>query len=264
MSQNIDAAGSTAAPRPGLFLPLMGGLAAILACAAAWFLVLAGVALAGAWALGGAPALAELGARMQALNPARASGGAPGMTSLFLLACILYGCMGAGVVTYARLRGGRAGADALAWRGVPPLRLRHAWWLAPMVAYHALATLLVRAIAPDYALNLFIPIEPAALALSFMAVVVFAPLAEELFFRGWLYGVLRARMGGVAALLACAGAFALAHWDGTGFYPLAVFLPGLALTILRARTGSAQASALAHAVYNGVGWAGLVAISALR
>ena len=191
----------------------------------------------------------------------REAGGATGM---FLLSCVLYGCVAGGVVVYARLRGPRAGAAMLAWRGVPPLRARHLWWLAPMAVYHAAATTLVRWLAPDYALSLFIPLDPASLALSFLAVVVLAPLAEELFFRGWLFDILRAALPGLAATLVCAGAFALAHWDGTGLYPLAVFVPGLALTLLRARTGSAQASAWAHAIYNFVGWTGLVAISALR
>ena len=264
MSQPSDAAARAAAPRPSLVLPLLGGFAAILACTAGLFLLASGLVFACVWAVGGAQGVVALGERLQSLNPAMLGREAGGATGMFLLSCVLYGCVAGGVVVYARLRGPRAGAAMLAWRGVPPLRARHLWWLAPMAVYHAAATTLVRWLAPDYALSLFIPLDPASLALSFLAVVVLAPLAEDLFFRGWLFDILRAALPGLAATLVCAGAFALAHWDGTGLYPLAVFVPGLALTLLRARTGSAQASAWAHAIYNFVGWTGLVAISALR
>jgi len=264
MSHVLDAAARAAAPRPGLVLSLVGGFAAILTCAAFWFVAASGLAFALLWAISGSSAVAALGARLQGLSPALLAREAEGATGLFFLACVLYACVAAGVVTYARLRARPAREAMLAWRGTPRLTLGHAWWLLPMAAYHALATTLVRWVSPDYALNLVIPIDAAALILSFLAVVVLAPLAEELFFRGWLYDILRARLSGLAAALVCAGAFALAHWDGSGLYPLAVFLPGLALTVVRARTGSAQASAFVHGVYNGVGWAGLVAISALR
>jgi membrane protease YdiL (CAAX protease family) len=264
MSHVLDAAAPGAAPRSNLFLSLAGGLAAILAGAAFWFIAASGLAFALLWALGGSSAVAALGAQLQGLSPALLARDADGATGLFFLACVLYACVAAGVVTYARLRAPPAREAMLAWRGIPRLRARDAWWLLPMAAYHALATTLVRWVSPDYAMNLFIPLEPAALILSFFAVVVLAPLAEELFFRGWLYGVLRARLSGVVAVLLCAAVFALAHWDGSGLYPLAVFLPGLALTLVRARTGSAQASAFVHSVYNCIGWAGLVVISAMR
>jgi len=264
MSHVPDAAAPAAAPQIYLFLSLGRGLIAIFAGAVVWFVLASGLAFALLWAFLGPSALAALSTHKQGLISTLLGREADGATGLFFLACVLYACLAAGVVTYAWLRAPPAREAMLAWRGTPRLSLRDAWWLLAMAAYHALATTLMRWVSPDYALNLVIPIDPAALILSFLAVVVLAPLAEELFFRGWLYDILRARLSALVAALLCAGAFALAHWDGSGLYPLAVFLPGLALTLVRARTGSAQASALAHAVYNGVGWAGLVAISALR
>ena len=49
-----------------------------------------------------------------------------------------------------------------------------------------------------------------------------------------------------------------------GLYPIAVLAPGLALTLLRERAGSTKATFLAHAIYNFIGWAGLVGVSLWR
>ncbi|MBZ5706143.1 MAG: CPBP family intramembrane metalloprotease [Acidobacteriia bacterium] len=84
--------------------------------------------------------------------------------------------------------------------------------------------------------------------------VTFAPLLEELFFRGFLYPVLARRLGmGVAVFLTALG-FAAIHgaqlmysWGPV----LIIFMVGLALTVVRARTKSVAASLLIHIAYNG-------------
>lgn len=84
--------------------------------------------------------------------------------------------------------------------------------------------------------------------------VTFAPLLEELFFRGFLYPVLARRLGmGVAVFLTALG-FAAIHgaqlmysWGPV----LIIFMVGLALTVVRARTKSVAASLLTHIAYNG-------------
>lgn len=84
--------------------------------------------------------------------------------------------------------------------------------------------------------------------------VTFAPLLEELFFRGFLYPVLARRMGmGIAVFLTALG-FAAIHgaqlmysWGPV----LIIFMVGLALTLVRARTKSVAASLLIHIAYNG-------------
>jgi membrane protease YdiL (CAAX protease family) len=84
--------------------------------------------------------------------------------------------------------------------------------------------------------------------------VTFAPLLEELFFRGFLYPVL-ARRGGVAVgVVLTAIAFALLHGAQLGFSwgpVLVIFIVGLVLTLVRAVKKSVAAGLLIHIAYNG-------------
>jgi membrane protease YdiL (CAAX protease family) len=84
--------------------------------------------------------------------------------------------------------------------------------------------------------------------------VTFAPLLEELFFRGFLYPVLARRFGLILAVLFTAAGFSLIHapqlahaWGPV----LVIFLVGLALTIARALTKSVAAALIMHMAYNG-------------
>lgn len=75
-----------------------------------------------------------------------------------------------------------------------------------------------------------------------------APLAEELFFRGMLYPLLRARLGPAPAIVLNAAIFAVAH-----VIPLlmpGLFVVGLFLAYLRERSGSIWPSVLLHAMQN--------------
>jgi len=51
--------------------------------------------------------------------------------------------------------------------------------------------------------------------------------------------------------------------DPTGFYPVAVLAPGLALSVIRERTGSVKGAVPANALDNGIGWLLLVFATAL-
>jgi len=92
-----------------------------------------------------------------------------------------------------------------------------------------------------------------AYAFAFLA-IAFAPFMEELFFRGFLYPVLARRLGVFAGVLLTALPFALIHepeykaWGPV----LIIFLVGLVLTAVRAKTKSVGASFIVHAIYNGV------------
>ncbi len=100
--------------------------------------------------------------------------------------------------------------------------------------------------------------------LAFITLVIIAPVAEEVLFRGYLYGKLRKYMPMVGAVLLSATLFALLHLNfGTdaesgefvvsqwnvvlGILPL-----GIVLAVLREKTGSVWASILLHALKNGV------------
>jgi CAAX protease family protein len=109
-----------------------------------------------------------------------------------------------------------------------------------------------------------------AMIMSIFA-VTFAPLMEELFFRGFLYPVLARRLsilagfrgflhpvrarefGTVAGILLTGAAFGIIHGAQLGYSwaVLIIFLVGIALTAVRAVTKSVAASFLVHVGYNG-------------
>jgi membrane protease YdiL (CAAX protease family) len=80
-----------------------------------------------------------------------------------------------------------------------------------------------------------------------------APLVEEVFFRGFLYPVLRSRMGIPVATAFTAGIFAVIHGQQVdlAWAPLMMlFGVGLTLTVVRERTGSVSTTFLMHLGYN--------------
>ena len=93
--------------------------------------------------------------------------------------------------------------------------------------------------------------RPLLIAFGFM-ILVGAPIAEEVAFRGLLFAGLRKRgFGSVITVLISATAFALFHFEPVRF---AVLLSiGLVLGLTRAKTGSLGASIIAHGVNNAPG-----------
>ena len=84
--------------------------------------------------------------------------------------------------------------------------------------------------------------------------ITFAPLLEELYFRGFLFPVLKRGIGLPAAVLITAIAFALLHGSQLMFSwgpVLVIFLVGMVLTMVRAKTNSVSAGLLIHVAYNG-------------
>jgi hypothetical protein len=84
--------------------------------------------------------------------------------------------------------------------------------------------------------------------------VTLAPLLEELYFRGFLYPVLARSIGMLPAILITAFAFALLHGSQLMFSwgpVLVIFLVGMVLTVVRAKTNSVAAGLLIHVAYNG-------------
>ena len=83
--------------------------------------------------------------------------------------------------------------------------------------------------------------------------ITFAPLMEELFFRGFLYPALARRIGMGAAVLLTAASFAVLHQGqlAHAWVPLTwLFLVGTVLTVIRARTKSAALCVIVHMAYN--------------
>jgi len=101
------------------------------------------------------------------------------------------------------------------------------------------------------AIETFVEWPSASLAVATVAVV--APVAEELFFRGFLYGSLRTRLGVVSAAAITVIAFVLPHlpqvWGAWGALA-ALLVTSVALTLLRVVTGSTVVPAIVHLTHN--------------
>lgn len=91
--------------------------------------------------------------------------------------------------------------------------------------------------------------SPAVVTVTLVGSILFAPIFEELIFRGLLYGTLRARLAWPLAALGSAVLFAFAHGYGVAGF-LSVFLSGLLWAWVYERTGSLLPSMAAHVVNN--------------
>lgn len=106
--------------------------------------------------------------------------------------------------------------------------------------------------------------RPGAVPLFVVTTVVFAPLAEEILFRGVLFQGLRQRTGFWVAALVSALLFTLPHLaEGGGVFASGVItsgiLPlGIVFAALVERRGNLAPAIVAHATYNAIGVAVLV------
>jgi membrane protease YdiL (CAAX protease family) len=79
-------------------------------------------------------------------------------------------------------------------------------------------------------------------------VVLSAPIVEELFYRGLVFGSMERRWGTTAAVVASAALFALVHFQPYDLLPL--FVAGLVFAALRARFGRLGPAIWAHIGFN--------------
>lgn len=86
--------------------------------------------------------------------------------------------------------------------------------------------------------------------LAFGTLVVLAPLAEEILFRGYLYGKLRKTVPVWLAILVTSGLFGAAH--GQWNVGIDTFTLSLVLCVLREISGSVWASVLLHMLKNAI------------
>jgi len=96
---------------------------------------------------------------------------------------------------------------------------------------------------------------------SFIAVAIIAPFAEELVFRGFIYGGLRSRFGVVVATMSSTLFFTALHFSIAQFIPL--FVLGLFLAWLYEKTGSLYPGIILHATNNAISLLLLVLLRAI-
>lgn len=107
-------------------------------------------------------------------------------------------------------------------------------------------------IPKELPIDSFFKTPAEAWALGILSITL-APLMEELFFRGFLYPVLARRLGLPVAVFLTALGFALLHGAQLMFSwgpVLVIFLVGVVLTLVRAKTNSVGAGVLVHMAYN--------------
>jgi membrane protease YdiL (CAAX protease family) len=175
--------------------------------------------------------------------------------------------LGATFVQDAVLIGGAvllAGFGVAAWRrlGMRPTPLWSAvGWAFAVLAAFWVANGIVRAIfgePPDQEITTEIKEETAATAIAGYIVItcLLAPIAEEVFFRGLLFPVLRSRWGTAAGVLATGLLFSLVHASGSPVEALIVlFVLGSGLCLLYLRTGSLLPCIGLHALNNAIAFA---------
>ena len=125
--------------------------------------------------------------------------------------------------------------------------------LPPVVVAMGITQLCYQALrielTPQPVADLFLTTEsPDILILVAGLAIVVAPVFEEVFFRGFLYPVLKAKWGMPVALATVSLVFAAIHLHLPSTAPL--FLLGLALGLVYERSGSLLASITLHSLFN--------------
>jgi uncharacterized protein len=146
--------------------------------------------------------------------------------------------------------------------GLRPTQFKSAalWTVLALVAFLTFAILWATLIEkPEQTTAEDLGVDESNLALIAAGVmfVVTAPIAEELFFRGFFYGSLRSGLPVVFAALINGLVFGLIHW-GSGFSAVpALIVFGVILCLLREKTGSLYPCIALHAANNTFAYAGL-------
>lgn len=123
-------------------------------------------------------------------------------------------------------------------------------WLGALITV-AIWSLLIADIEPlsppDNATSA-LELAGGSIALAWLLVGLWGPVAEEIFFRGFLLGGLRSRVGPWPAILISSGIFAVFH-IAPGLY-VPTFVLGVAFGWVYLRTRSIWPSILAHGLHN--------------
>jgi membrane protease YdiL (CAAX protease family) len=175
--------------------------------------------------------------------------------------------LGATFVQDAVLIGGAVllaggGVAAFVRLGIRRTRLGPAigWALALLAAFWFVSAILIAIFGepPEQEITQEIEEESAALAIAgYIAITcLLAPIAEEVFFRGLLFPVLRARWGVAVGVVVTGVLFSLVHASGSPVEALIVlFVLGAGLCLLYLRTGSLLPCIGLHALNNAIAFA---------
>jgi membrane protease YdiL (CAAX protease family) len=199
-------------------------------------------------------------------DDALALGSGEGQISLLGSAVILVAAqLGLLIVGYLFVYRTKALAALPSFPGRDPIRAIVAglgWgvlaWIGSTIVLFLVSELLARIGRPP-------PVGPAEQAIAMVnpwlvtvAIVVFAPIAEELFFRGIVFNAWLREAGRIWAYVGSAALFAAIHLSLESLLP--IFLLGLALAWVYQRTGNLLAPITMHATVNGISVAFALAV----
>jgi membrane protease YdiL (CAAX protease family) len=127
--------------------------------------------------------------------------------------------------------------------------------------------LILEKIGIEFSLNpvieLFLSLKNNFLfSLLILQIVLFAPCAEELFFRGFLYNLTRRQYGFTASALITSSIFSLLHRSPQLIIPL--FMLSITLCYIYEKTKNIAVPILFHFIHNGLSAALLLAIKSLN
>jgi membrane protease YdiL (CAAX protease family) len=131
----------------------------------------------------------------------------------------------------------------------PVLRAPLVLLLAAILAgYAAIATYVLYRVRPDLLFEDY-PTGPWQLVLILLLAVVLFPIAEELFFRGWLWTGLRRHWSLLPTASLTGGFWLVLHID-RGFFMLGILPVAVILSLAREFAGSIRAPIALHMMYN--------------
>jgi uncharacterized protein len=163
------------------------------------------------------------------------------------------------VIFYFVFRKYGHGASAIGLSAVSPLKVV----LTALAGYVAIVPVLtliilltfvfIRAVGYDPPVQPIVEvfIEEKKASVIWMSVVfaaIFGPVAEEIFFRGFMYPAVKKKWGVAAALIATSAIFSLLHAHAAGFLPIMAL--GVFLAYLYERTGSLFVPMAVHMIHN--------------
>ena len=126
------------------------------------------------------------------------------------------------------------------------------WFLiifACLLAYDGLAFLLGIQIVPDFSIAIYESAQGSWIL--WLAIVLAAPLLEEMLFRGFLFsGIAASFPGPSGAIFTTSLLWAIIHVQYDYFWMFSIFIIGLALGMVRYKTGSIVLTFVLHAAIN--------------
>jgi membrane protease YdiL (CAAX protease family) len=154
---------------------------------------------------------------------------------------------------FARIRRGMQPADYLGCRAAKRSELVR-WTIVLLVmilASDALTSWMGRSIVPEFMARVY---QTAGfLPLFWVAIVIAAPFAEEVLFRGFLFeGMLHSRLGATGAILLTSLLWSLIHLQYDAYGIATIFVSGLLLGYVRLKTRSLYATIFLHCLMNAI------------